>query len=140
MYVGEIAPTSLRGALGTLHQLAIVTGILIAQVRLGQKVQPDVRGPVKRLTALPPPVQILGLEELLGSEDLWPILLGVTVVPTVLQMSFLPFCPESPRFLYIVRCQEHQAKRGEAPGGSSLPPSLTLCCSVHMCVCVCAQA
>lgn len=33
MYVGEIAPTSLRGALGTLHQLAIVTGILIAQVR-----------------------------------------------------------------------------------------------------------
>lgn len=32
MYVGEISPTSLRGALGTLHQLAIVTGILIAQV------------------------------------------------------------------------------------------------------------
>lgn len=59
------------------------------------------------------PVKILGLEELLGSENLWPLLLGVTVVPTVLQMSFLPFCPESPRFLYIVRCQEHQAKRGE---------------------------
>lgn len=33
MYIGEISPTSLRGALGTLHQLAIVTGILIAQVR-----------------------------------------------------------------------------------------------------------
>lgn len=86
MYVGEIAPTSLRGALGTLHQLAIVTGILIAQ--------------------------ILGLESLLGTKDLWPILLGLTIVPTVLQMSFLPFCPESPRFLYIVRSQEHQAKRG----------------------------
>ncbi|XP_075906678.1 solute carrier family 2, facilitated glucose transporter member 4-like [Nelusetta ayraudi] len=86
MYVGEIAPTSLRGALGTLHQLAIVTGILIAQ--------------------------ILGLESLLGTKDLWPILLGLTIVPTVLQMSFLPFCPESPRFLYIIRCQEHQAKRG----------------------------
>lgn len=62
------------------------------------------------------PVQILGLEVLLGSEDLWPVLLGLTVVPTVLQMSFLPFCPESPRFLYIVRCQEHQAKRGEVLG------------------------
>ncbi|CAJ1086191.1 solute carrier family 2%2C facilitated glucose transporter member 4-like isoform X2 [Xyrichtys novacula] len=86
MYIGEIAPTSLRGALGTLHQLAIVTGILIAQ--------------------------ILGLEVLLGTEDLWPILLGVTVLPTVLQMALLPFCPESPRFLYIVRCQEHLAKRG----------------------------
>uniref|UniRef100_A0A673CVK0 Solute carrier family 2, facilitated glucose transporter member 4 n=1 Tax=Sphaeramia orbicularis TaxID=375764 RepID=A0A673CVK0_9TELE len=86
MYVGEIAPTSLRGALGTLHQLAIVTGILIAQ--------------------------ILGLEALLGSEELWPVLMGVTVVPTVLQMALLPFCPESPRFLYIVRCQEHHAKSG----------------------------
>uniref|UniRef100_A0A8C3A5S0 Solute carrier family 2, facilitated glucose transporter member 4 n=1 Tax=Cyclopterus lumpus TaxID=8103 RepID=A0A8C3A5S0_CYCLU len=86
MYVGEIAPTSLRGALGTLHQLAIVTGILIAQV--------------------------LGLESLLGVADLWPILLGLSVVPAVFQMALLPFCPESPRFLYIVRCQEHQAKRG----------------------------
>lgn len=122
MYVGEIAPTSLRGALGTLHQLAIVTGILIAQVRpRGRSIQTFgvIFEPGMSL-----PVQILGLEELLGSEDLWPILLGVTVVPTVLQMSFLPFCPESPRFLYIVRCQEHQAKRGEAPGGLS-PPSLT---------------
>ncbi|XP_016106467.1 solute carrier family 2, facilitated glucose transporter member 4 [Sinocyclocheilus grahami] len=84
MYVGEIAPTTLRGALGTLHQLAIVTGILMAQ--------------------------ILGLESLLGSEQLWPVLLGVTVLPTILQMTLLPFCPESPRFLYIVRCQEHHAK------------------------------
>ncbi|CAG5929225.1 unnamed protein product [Menidia menidia] len=78
MYVGEIAPTSLRGALGTLHQLAIV----------------------------------LGLESLLGSEHLWPVLMGLTVVPTVLQMGLLPFCPESPRFLYIIRCQEHHAKSG----------------------------
>ncbi|XP_062849625.1 solute carrier family 2, facilitated glucose transporter member 4-like [Trichomycterus rosablanca] len=86
MYIGEISPTSLRGALGTLHQLAIVTGILIAQ--------------------------ILGLESLLGSEELWPVLLGITVIPTVLQMALLPFCPESPRFLYIIRCQEHHAKSG----------------------------
>lgn len=32
MYVGEVSPTELRGALGTLHQLGIVVGILIAQV------------------------------------------------------------------------------------------------------------
>lgn len=32
MYVGEVSPTALRGALGTLHQLGIVVGILIAQV------------------------------------------------------------------------------------------------------------
>lgn len=36
MYVGEVSPTSLRGALGTLHQLGIVMGILIAQVGGGQ--------------------------------------------------------------------------------------------------------
>lgn len=34
MYVGEVSPTNLRGALGTLHQLGIVIGILIAQVHL----------------------------------------------------------------------------------------------------------
>lgn len=59
------------------------------------------------------PAQVLGLESLLGSEHLWPVLVGLTVVPTVLQMALLPFCPESPRFLYIVRCQEHHAKSGE---------------------------
>lgn len=32
MYIGEIAPKAYRGALGTLHQLAIVVGILISQV------------------------------------------------------------------------------------------------------------
>lgn len=34
MYVGEVAPTALRGALGTLHQLGIVIGILMAQVHI----------------------------------------------------------------------------------------------------------
>lgn len=33
IYVEEISPTSLRGALGTLHQLGVVIGILMAQVR-----------------------------------------------------------------------------------------------------------
>lgn len=33
LYIEEISPTSLRGALGTLHQLGVVIGILIAQVR-----------------------------------------------------------------------------------------------------------
>lgn len=33
MYVGEVSPTPLRGAFGTLHQLGVVVGILIAQVQ-----------------------------------------------------------------------------------------------------------
>ncbi|XP_061447175.1 solute carrier family 2, facilitated glucose transporter member 4 isoform X2 [Rhineura floridana] len=84
MYVGEISPTNLRGALGTLNQLAIVIGILIAQV--------------------------FGLDTLLGTPTLWPILLGITVVPSILQLLLFPFCPESPRFLYIVRNKESKAK------------------------------
>lgn len=36
MYVGEVSPTALRGALGTFHQLGIVLGILIAQVSTGE--------------------------------------------------------------------------------------------------------
>lgn len=36
MYVGEVSPTALRGALGTLHQLGIVLGILIAQASGGE--------------------------------------------------------------------------------------------------------
>ncbi|XP_074839186.1 solute carrier family 2, facilitated glucose transporter member 4 [Carettochelys insculpta] len=84
MYVGEISPTHLRGALGTLHQLALVIGILVAQV--------------------------LGLEALLGTGQLWPLLLGLTVAPSALQLLLFPFCPESPRYLYIVRNREAKAR------------------------------
>ncbi|KAI9514027.1 Solute carrier 2, facilitated glucose transporter member 1 [Dissostichus eleginoides] len=85
MYVGEVSPTPLRGAFGTLHQLGVVVGILIAQ--------------------------IFGLEGLLGSAKLWPLLLALTVVPAVLQCILLPFCPESPRFLLINLKQEEQARK-----------------------------
>uniref|UniRef100_A0A3Q1K127 Major facilitator superfamily (MFS) profile domain-containing protein n=1 Tax=Anabas testudineus TaxID=64144 RepID=A0A3Q1K127_ANATE len=85
MYVGEVSPTPLRGAFGTLHQLGVVVGILIAQ--------------------------IFGLESLLGSDKLWPLLLALTVVPAILQCILLPFCPESPRFLLINLKQEEQARK-----------------------------
>ncbi|XP_054618872.1 solute carrier family 2, facilitated glucose transporter member 3-like isoform X2 [Dunckerocampus dactyliophorus] len=85
MYVGEVSPTPLRGAFGTLHQLGVVVGILIAQ--------------------------IFGLEFLLGSVKLWPLLLALTVAPAVLQCVLLPFCPESPRFLLINLKQEEQARK-----------------------------
>ncbi|XP_013990719.1 solute carrier family 2, facilitated glucose transporter member 1 isoform X1 [Salmo salar] len=84
MYVGEIAPTSLRGALGTLHQLGIVLGILMAQV--------------------------FGIESIMGNSTLWPFLLGFTFIPAMLQCILLPFCPESPRFLLINRNEELKAR------------------------------
>ncbi|KAM9673697.1 solute carrier family 2, facilitated glucose transporter member 3 isoform 2-T2 [Trichechus inunguis] len=85
MYIGEISPTALRGAFGTLNQLGIVIGILVAQ--------------------------IFGLEVIFGSEELWPVLLGFTIIPAVLQSAALPFCPESPRFLLINRKEEENAKQ-----------------------------
>ncbi|XP_053546167.1 solute carrier family 2, facilitated glucose transporter member 1 [Bombina bombina] len=84
MYVGEVAPTALRGALGTLHQLGVVIGILIAQ--------------------------IFGLEPIMGNDTLWPLLLGCIFVPALVQCITLPFCPESPRFLLINRNEEDKAK------------------------------
>ncbi|CAB1327803.1 unnamed protein product [Coregonus sp. 'balchen'] len=85
MYIGEIAPMAYRGALGTLHQLAIVTGILLSQV--------------------------LGLEFLLGNDYYWPVLLGLSGAPAVLQSLLLPLCPESPRYLYIKRGMVEEAKK-----------------------------
>lgn len=85
MYIGEISPTAVRGAFGTLHQLGVVIGILIAQ--------------------------IFGLEFLLGSDLLWPLLLALTILPAILQSIMLPFCPESPRYLLIVLNKEDEARR-----------------------------
>lgn len=84
MYIGEVSPTALRGAFGTLNQLGIVIGILVAQ--------------------------IFGLDFILGSEELWPGLLGLTIIPAILQSAALPFCPESPRFLLINKKEEDRAK------------------------------
>ena len=44
----------------------------------------------------------------------WPILLGLTGIPAVLQLLFLPFFPESPRYLLIQKKDEAAAKSGEA--------------------------
>ncbi|XP_074050491.1 solute carrier family 2, facilitated glucose transporter member 3-like isoform X2 [Macrotis lagotis] len=85
IYIGEVSPTNLRGAFGTLNQLGIVVGILIAQ--------------------------IFGLEYIMGTENLWPMLLGFTVIPAILQSIALPICPESPRFLLINKMEEEQARK-----------------------------
>ncbi|XP_053432247.1 solute carrier family 2, facilitated glucose transporter member 5 isoform X2 [Nycticebus coucang] len=84
MYLGELAPKNLRGALGVVPQLFITVGILIAQ--------------------------IFGLRNLLANEEGWPILLGLTGVPAALQLLLLPFFPESPRYLLIQKRDEEAAK------------------------------
>ena len=51
IYTSEVAPYTIRGAVGTINQLAVTVGLLLGQV--------------------------FGLTELLGTEDLWPFLFGV---------------------------------------------------------------
>ncbi|XP_068111301.1 solute carrier family 2, facilitated glucose transporter member 3-like [Hyperolius riggenbachi] len=84
MYIGELAPTAYRGALGTLNQLGIVVGILVAQ--------------------------IFGLQVILGSETFWPLLMGITVFLSIIQCALLPFCPESPRYLLIIKKEHDRAE------------------------------
>uniref|UniRef100_A0AAQ4RZZ5 Solute carrier family 2 member 15b n=1 Tax=Gasterosteus aculeatus aculeatus TaxID=481459 RepID=A0AAQ4RZZ5_GASAC len=75
MYLGEIAPKNLRGFLSLVPSIHICVGVFIAQV--------------------------LGLSELLGKEEYWPLLLSLVVFPTIVQLMLLPWFPESPRYLLI---------------------------------------
>jgi hypothetical protein len=71
---------------GTVYQLVITISILVSQ--------------------------ILGLESVLGTEDLWPVLLAITAVPGLFQLATLPMCPESPKYLLLSKGQELEAQRG----------------------------
>ena len=77
MYVSEIAPVNIRGAMGTINQLSVTGGILVSMV--------------------------LGLSEVLGTETGWPILLALSAVPAAVQLALLPAMPESPTFLISVK-------------------------------------
>ncbi|XP_010732510.2 solute carrier family 2 member 15b [Larimichthys crocea] len=81
MYLGEIAPKNLRGFLGLIPSIHICLGVFIAQV--------------------------LGLHELLGKEEHWPVLLSLVVYPAIIQLILLPWFPESPRYLLIEKGNIH---------------------------------
>ncbi|KAL7877840.1 hypothetical protein SRHO_G00044830 [Serrasalmus rhombeus] len=81
MYLGEIAPKNLRGFLGLMPSIFICIGVFSAQ--------------------------LLGLHELLGKEEHWPLFLSLVVVPTFVQLMLLPWFPESPRYLLIEKHNVH---------------------------------
>ncbi|XP_067423422.1 solute carrier family 2, facilitated glucose transporter member 5-like isoform X2 [Emydura macquarii macquarii] len=85
MYLGEMSPKNLRGAIGVVPQLFITIGILVAQ--------------------------ILGLSNILGNPEGWPVLLGLTGIPAVVELLLLPFFPESPRYLLIQKGNEDLARQ-----------------------------
>uniref|UniRef100_A0A9J8CUH5 Solute carrier family 2, facilitated glucose transporter member 5 n=1 Tax=Cyprinus carpio carpio TaxID=630221 RepID=A0A9J8CUH5_CYPCA len=85
MYIGEIAPRALRGAMAMGTSIFITGGILTGQV--------------------------IGLNELLGKEEYWPILLSTVCIPAIMQLLTLPWFPESPRYLLIDRGDDVACKK-----------------------------
>ncbi|XP_064156856.1 solute carrier family 2, facilitated glucose transporter member 5-like isoform X1 [Anguilla rostrata] len=85
MYLGELSPKNLRGAIGIVPQLFITIGILTAQV--------------------------FGIRGILGNSSGWPFMLALTGVPAIIELFLLPFFPESPRYMLIQRGDEKTARR-----------------------------
>ncbi|XP_069476019.1 solute carrier family 2, facilitated glucose transporter member 11 isoform X1 [Ambystoma mexicanum] len=77
MYLGESAPKKFRGAVALTSATFTALGLVLGQV--------------------------VGLREILGSEESWPLLLASNAVPGMLQLITLPWLPESPRYLLIDR-------------------------------------
>ncbi|XP_056885962.1 solute carrier family 2, facilitated glucose transporter member 11 isoform X1 [Takifugu flavidus] len=85
MYLGESSPKKLRGFLTLTGSIFIALGKLTGQ--------------------------IVGIKELMGTEELWPYLLALSGVPAVLQFVTLQFFPEAPRYLYIDKGDTEGAKQ-----------------------------
>ncbi|KAJ8761223.1 hypothetical protein K2173_001279 [Erythroxylum novogranatense] len=73
LYISEISPTEIRGALGSVNQLFICIGILLALV-----------------AGLP----------LAGNPIWWRTMFGIAAVPAILLAVGMAFSPESPRWLF----------------------------------------
>jgi sugar porter (SP) family MFS transporter len=71
LYLSEIAPTEIRGAIASLNQLMIVSGILVAFI----------------------------VNAILASSGDWRLMLGLAAVPSVVLFVGMLFMPETPRYL-----------------------------------------
>lgn len=56
-------------------------------------------------------------------ESTWPYLFGLILVPAVIQLVFLPFFPESPRYLLFEKHDQAAAEKGRALGLSHAAPA-----------------
>ncbi|HEY2858272.1 MAG TPA: sugar porter family MFS transporter [Terracidiphilus sp.] len=88
MYIAEISPASWRGRLVSLNQLAIVIGILAAQLanwRIARDIPPDLHGVV--------------LASSWNAQYGWRWMFTAVAIPAGLFLCSAPFIPESPRWL-----------------------------------------
>uniref|UniRef100_A0A1I8JN76 Pept_C1 domain-containing protein n=1 Tax=Macrostomum lignano TaxID=282301 RepID=A0A1I8JN76_9PLAT len=85
MYVTEIVPIRLRGAIGSSGQLSITIGIFVGG--------------------------LVGLEQALNREKYWVVAIALSGLPSLVSSIALPLLPESPRFLYLNKGDEAAAKQ-----------------------------
>jgi MFS transporter, SP family, xylose:H+ symportor len=106
MYIAEISPARLRGRLVSLNQVAIVFGILLAQI-------------VNWLIARPVAPGSSAQQILLSWNGQWGWrwMFGVTAVPSVLFLLASLLVPESPRWLAAKGRREDALKVLERLGG-----------------------
>ncbi|HEY2005839.1 MAG TPA: sugar porter family MFS transporter [Solirubrobacteraceae bacterium] len=81
LYLSEIAPTEIRGAIAGLNQLMIVAGILAAFI----------------------------VNAILASSENWRLMLGLAAVPSLILLVGMLLMPETPR--YLVHTGEEEAAR-----------------------------
>jgi MFS transporter, SP family, sugar:H+ symporter len=81
LYLSEIAPTKIRGAIASLNQMMIVVGILAAFI----------------------------VNAILASSGDWRLMLGLAAIPSLVLLVGMAFMPETPRFL--VRSGEEDEAR-----------------------------
>jgi MFS transporter, SP family, sugar:H+ symporter len=81
LYLSEVAPTEIRGAIASLNQMMIVVGILAAFI----------------------------VNAILASSGDWRLMLGLAAVPSLILLVGMAFMPETPRFL--VRTGEEDEAR-----------------------------
>ncbi|HEY1276685.1 MAG TPA: sugar porter family MFS transporter [Thermoleophilaceae bacterium] len=81
LYLSEIAPTQIRGAVASMNQLMIVSGILVAFI----------------------------VNAILASSADWRLMLGLAAVPSLVLLVGMFFMPETPR--HLVRAGEEEEAR-----------------------------
>jgi sugar porter (SP) family MFS transporter len=108
MYIAEISPARLRGRLVSLNQVAIVFGILVAQV-------------VNWLIARPVPPGASASEILYSwnGQVGWRWMFAVTAIPSLLFLVASLLVPESPRWLAFKGRHEDALRVLERLGGRS---------------------
>ncbi|XP_018421398.1 PREDICTED: solute carrier family 2, facilitated glucose transporter member 11-like [Nanorana parkeri] len=84
-YLGETAPRNLRGFTNTTGPFFVTMGKLFGQ--------------------------IVGLNEVLGTEELWPLMISLCGFTDLLQLIVMRFYPETPAYLLLVKSDRERCMR-----------------------------